>query len=77
MKRRETRSGAADRQRRRLEIEVPFVPPRRRLGVLAPLADVPVLVDMGGDPQLIGVERIAAERQRDQRRTGDRAAHFR
>ena len=45
------------------------------IGVLTPLPDIPVFVDMGCFPRLIGREFARIDRQRQQRRAGERGHH--
>ncbi|BAB47940.1 mll0337 [Mesorhizobium japonicum MAFF 303099] len=45
---------------------------RDRFGVLPPMFDLPILVDMAGGPGSLGVELAEIDRQRQQRRTGQR-----
>src|SRR5690606_27532115 len=40
--------------------------------VRAPMLDLPVLVDMGERPGAVGVDDVLGERQRQQRRAGER-----
>ena len=52
------------------EVAVAVGAPLFRLFVLAPLADLPVLIDMGGLPSLLRREPPQRDRKRKQRRAG-------
>ena len=58
------------------EIDQPRGAARRHLLVHAPFFDVPVLIDMGGGPDLIGIQHAAQQRQRQQRRAGQGRDHM-
>src|SRR5215213_9611830 len=45
--------------------------------VAAPEVHVPVLVDMRGGPRLLGSELLRRDRERDERRAGERGDHVR
>ena len=59
-----------------LEIDQPGGPAGRDFVVDAPFFDVPVLVDMGGGPDLVGIAHAVQQRQRQQRRAGQRRHHM-
>ena len=42
-----------------------------RLGILAPVLDLPVLVDMRGHPGGLGIDLAGVDGQRQQRRAGE------
>src|SRR5688500_8045225 len=61
---------AAERTRRRAEIREARAAALRRLRILAPFLNVPVLVDMRCRPGVLRIDFPGGKRERDQRRAG-------